>query len=128
MINAVQNINADIQSSMSGFKTQLDADGKRHQQTIIEFAKKVTNEKEKIDDKEIKVNYVKFENEVKSFLKEKNLAIEFAIDNETKKMVMKLIDEGTKEIIKQFPSDVSLHIARMLSSTLDTGKITNAKI
>lgn len=128
MINAVQNINTDIQTRMNGFKTQLEADGKRHQETILEFTKKITKEKEKVDDNQLSVNYAKFENEVKSFLKDNNLAIEFAIDGDTKKMVMKLIDEGTKEVVKQFPSDISLHIARILSTTLETGNITNTVV
>lgn len=128
MINAVKNINTDIQTNITGFKTQLDADGKNNHRQIIEFAEKFTLKKEENDEKQIQVNYAKFENEVKNFLKENNLSIEFAIDEETKKMVMKLIDEETKEIVKQFPSDLSLHIARILSQTLETGNITNIKI
>lgn len=125
MINAVKNINSDIQTNLGGFKTQLDADGKKHQQNIIEFSKKIQKDSIVKDENKLQVNYSKFENEVRSFLKENMLAIEFAIDNDTKKMVMKLIDENTKEVVKQFPSEISLHIARILSSTLETGNITN---
>lgn len=128
MINAVKNINSNVQSSLGGFKTQLDADGKKNQQNIIEFSKKIQKEKLVDENTKNQVNYSKFESEVKSFLKENGLSIEFAIDDSTKKMVMKLIDENTKEVVKQFPSDISLHIARILSSTLETGNITNARV
>lgn len=92
---------------------------------ILEFSKKIQKDKLIDEDKKHQVNYTKFENEVKSFLKDNSLSIEFAIDDSTKKMVMKLIDENTKEVVKQFPSEISLHIARILSSTLEIGNITN---
>ncbi len=128
MINAVKNISSDVKTNLGGFKTQLDADGKKNQQSIIEFSKKIQKEKITADDKKLQVDYSKFESEVKSFLKENNLAIEFAIDEDTKKMVMKLIDEKTKEVVKQFPSDISLHIARILSNALEIGNITNTRV
>lgn len=128
MIDAVKNINTDIKSSLQGLKTELDADGRNSQKRIAEFAKKVNEKKELTEEKQNTVDYKKFENEVKSFLQENNLAIEFSIDDQTKKMVMKLIDEDSKEVVKQFPSELSLHIARILSSSMESGNITNAKI
>jgi len=128
MIDAVKNINTDIRSNLGGFKTQLDADGYNQQKQVAEFIKKVNSKKEIDTEKQNKVDYKKFESEVKNFLKDNNLAIEFSIDDNTKKMVMKLIDEDTKEIVKQFPSEISLHIARILSSSLEAGNITNVKV
>jgi flagellar protein FlaG len=128
MIDAVKNINTDIRSNLGGFKTQLDADGYNQQKQVAEFIKKVNSKKEIDTEKQNTVDYKKFESEVKNFLKDNNLAIEFSIDDNTKKMVMKLIDEDTKEIVKQFPSEISLHIARILSSSLKAGNITNVKV
>lgn len=128
MIDAVKNINTDIKSNLSGFKTQLDADGRNQQKQVAEFTKRVNSKKEIDSEKQNTVDYKKFESEVKNFLKDNNLAIEFSIDDNTKKMVMKLIDEDTKEIVKQFPSEISLHIARILSSSLEAGNITNVKV
>jgi len=128
MIDAVKNINTDIRSNLGGFKTQLDADGYNQQKQVAEFIKKVNSKKEIDTEKQNTVDYKKFESEVKNFLKDNNLAIEFSIDDNTKKMVMKLIDEDTKEIVKQFPSEISLHIARILSSSLEAGNITNVKV
>jgi len=128
MIDAVKNINTDIRSNLGGFKTQFDADGYNQQKQVAEFIKKVNSKKEIDTEKQNTVDYKKFESEVKNFLKDNNLAIEFSIDDNTKKMVMKLIDEDTKEIVKQFPSEISLHIARILSSSLEAGNITNVKV
>lgn len=128
MIDAVKNINTDIKSNLGGFKTQLDADGRNQQKQVAEFTKRVNSKKEIDNEKQNTVDYKKFESEVKNFLKDNNLAIEFSIDDNTKKMVMKLIDEDTKEIVKQFPSEISLHIARILSSSLEAGNITNVKV
>lgn len=126
MIDAVKNINNDIKSSLNGFQTKLDADGRNFQKFVVELDKK-TNKKEETANENMKpVDYKKFESEIKHFLAQNNLAIEFSIDEQTKKMVMKLIDDETKEVVKQFPSEVSLQIARMLTSSSEGGSITNA--
>ncbi len=126
MIDAVKNINNDIKSSLSGFQTKLDADGRNFQKFVVELDKK-TNKKEDTTNENLKpVDYKKFEGEIKHFLAQNHLAIEFSIDEQTKKMVMKLIDDETKEVVKQFPSEVSLQIARMLTSNSEGGSITNA--
>lgn len=126
MIDAVKNINNDIKSSLNGFQTKLDADGRNFQKFVVELDKK-TNKKEDTANENMKpVDYKKFESEIKHFLAQNNLAIEFSIDEQTKKMVMKLIDDETKEVVKQFPSEVSLQIARMLTSSSEGGSITNA--
>ncbi len=75
-----------------------------------------------------KVNYSELENEVRQMLTENNLSIEFSIDDSSKQMIMRVIDSETSEVIKQFPSEVSLKIARILTNTLDTGTITNVKV
>ena len=40
MIDAVKNINNDIKSSLSGFQTKLDADGRNFQKFVVELDKK----------------------------------------------------------------------------------------
>ena len=64
----------------------------------------------------------------RNIIRDNQIAIEFAIDNDSKKMIMKIIDEETQEIVKQFPSEISLQIAKLLTKSLDSGQITNAKV
>lgn len=65
---------------------------------------------------------------LKNFLDEYNQTIEFTLDKETNKMIMRVIDNITKEVIQQFPPEVTLKIARIVASTMETGTVTNAKV
>lgn len=129
MLDAIKSINSDFKTNLNSFKTKLDADERNAQKRVFELAAKrsVARKSEEVLSNN-NVDYNKFENEVKNFLEQNNLAIEFSIDSDSKKMVMKLIDEETKEVIKQFPSELSFKIARMLSASLEAGNITDAVV
>ena len=129
MLDAIKSINSDFKTNLNSFKTKLDADERNAQKRVFELAAKrsVAKKSEEVLSNN-NVDYNKFENEVKNFLEQNNLAIEFSIDSDSKKMVMKLIDEETKEVIKQFPSELSFKIARMLSASLEAGNITDAVV
>lgn len=75
-----------------------------------------------------KEGFEKLAEKLKPLLEEQNLSIEFAQDFDTKKMIMKIINNETDEVIKQLPPEVSLKIARIVSSQLENGSVTNAKI
>ena len=51
---------------------------------------------------------------VNSFVQPINNDLEFSIDKDTGKTVVKVIDINTKEVIKQFPSEEMLAIAKAL--------------
>ena len=74
------------------------------------------------------VNFNDFSNKMKSFLNENNLQVEFSIDKELNKLVMKVIDTNTKEVVRQLPPDITLKIARMVTSILGNGHLTNATV
>ncbi|MFW6232535.1 MAG: flagellar protein FlaG, partial [Bacteroidota bacterium] len=74
------------------------------------------------------VDFKQLEARLRSLLDEQNLTIEFSIDEDTEKMIMKLIDNETQEIVQQFPPEITLKIAKIVASTLGSGQITNAKI
>jgi len=44
------------------------------------------------------------------------LDIQFSIDQSTKKMILQILDKDTKQVIMQFPPDISLNIARSISN------------
>ncbi len=73
-------------------------------------------------------NYKELAAMLQKFLGETDKTIEFSIDEETKKLVMKVIDNKTQEVIQQLPPEVTLKIARIVASTLGNGKLTNAKV
>jgi flagellar protein FlaG len=59
--------------------------------------------------------------EINQSMKQLSRGLEFAIDDDTKLSVVKVIDSQTKEIIRQFPSQETLQIAKSLDLVL--GKI-----
>lgn len=51
---------------------------------------------------------------VNDFVKTVNNSLQFSVDGDTGKTVVKVIDSATKEVIKQFPSEEMLAIAKAL--------------
>lgn len=52
--------------------------------------------------------------DVQKFVSTKNQDILFSIDKDLGKTVVKVVDRGTKELIRQFPSEEMLQIAKAL--------------
>ena len=48
----------------------------------------------------------------------KSQSLEFSIDNDSKRTIVKVIDQHTKEVLRQIPTPEALQIAK----SLDTGK------
>lgn len=53
---------------------------------------------------------------VNEFLQPINNALSFSLDQESKQMVVKVIDQGTKEVIRQIPSEEMLALAKALDT------------
>jgi len=75
-----------------------------------------------------KKSFKNIEETLNKIIKENSLALEFSRDKETDKMVVKLINPDTKEVVHQFPPEIALKIARIVSKTLDNGSLANAKV
>jgi flagellar protein FlaG len=61
--------------------------------------------------------------DINQSMKQQLNGLEFVIDEDTNRSVVKVIDSETKEVIRQFPSQETLQIAKSLDDTL--GKIIN---
>ena len=57
-----------------------------------------------------------------------NTSVQFSIDEQTKKIILTIVDNNTKEVIRQLPPEESLKIAQYITSKLEQGKVTDAKI
>jgi flagellar protein FlaG len=75
-----------------------------------------------------RVSFEEFQKKLQDALKENNLSLEFSKDQELNKMIIKIVNSETKEIIRQIPPDVALKIARIVSAELGTGQIADVKI
>ena len=54
--------------------------------------------------------------EVNDFIRTINNALSFSLDQESDQMVVKVIDQGTKEVIRQIPSEEMLALAKALDT------------
>ncbi len=142
MINSIGNISSLINEKPSNEKfgepkVRISVD-KEDKETIqvkstesdSKKASSLAKSVEKSDDSTAKKDLVKFTElgeKLKQIMGENNLSIEFAIDKETKQMVVKFLDAETEEVIQQFPPDVTLKIAKVIEDHFGNGQITNFK-
>lgn len=82
----------------------------------------------KKEEKGKKISFDEIQKNLQELLKDSNLMIEFSKDSELNKMIIKMIDQDTKEIIRQIPPDVTLKIARIIAGTFGAGQIADAKV
>lgn len=59
---------------------------------------------------------------------EDNTSVQFSIDEQTKKVILTIVDNETKEVVRQLPPEESLKIAQYITSKLEHGRVTDAKI
>lgn len=92
---------------------------------------KTINKEANSKDNEISKNapdYTRLADEIKASLKSNDTSIQFTMDKDTKRMVMRLINNDTKEVIQQYPPEITLKISRMIASLTERGIVTNAKV
>jgi flagellar protein FlaG len=81
------------------------------------------------DEQSKNVDYSKLAEIVRTTIGSENVSIEFTKDKETDRMIMQIIDTKTDEIIRQFPPEITLKIAKIVAKLLETtGQVTNAQV
>ncbi len=127
----------ELQTNIPEFKSNLlvsNAPEKFEQKGNIEIGlAKFNNFVENISQENIKkqsivIDYDKISKKLEEIINDKSLMIQFTIDDQTKKMIFKLINAETKEVVQQIPPDVALKIARYVASTLEDKNVANAKV
>jgi uncharacterized FlaG/YvyC family protein len=124
---------------------RLDLDEQRAQKSVLfadidgnlvqnERAQQQTEEsRERNDKRENKVNDFSsleetLRDDIRDLFNEKNVALKFSLDNETKQLILSLIDSNSNEIIRQIPSELALKILKFFNAKLDSGQVTDAKV
>lgn len=85
-------------------------------------------EKKNLQEDSPKVTYKKLAEKMESIANIEGIYFEFVKDEETEEMLMRVIDKETNEIIRQYPSEITLKIAKIINKTLEAGQITDAKV
>jgi len=113
-------INENMQSPAGGLKNQ-DNDAALHQANS-------SAKNRKKEEKNAAVEFDVLAEKIKSFLELDDVTVEFSKDDETNKMVLKLVDSATREVLRQIPEESVLQIARFIAKKLDQGQLTDEKI
>jgi flagellar protein FlaG len=67
--------------------------------------------------------------QLQNALAEKNQSVRLALDKDTKRMIVRVINDETKEVVKQYPSDEMLKISRMIiAQEKSQGNITDERV
>ncbi|MFP4527907.1 MAG: flagellar protein FlaG [Candidatus Kapaibacterium sp.] len=75
-----------------------------------------------------RVDFTEISQRLQDLLEEDDISIEFSLDKDSRKMILKIIDSRTEQVLQQFPPEITLKIARLAADKLSGGNVTNAKI
>jgi uncharacterized FlaG/YvyC family protein len=73
-----------------------------------------SNDKESLNVTDMKT----LSNSLKNLINDDTLTIEFSMDKNSRKMILKLIDNKTGDLIQQFPPEIALKIARIAANNI----------
>ena len=132
MINAITGVPAITLDPTYKAKTATDNEGN---QEIAQQSSGVSNlkakDKKDLESEEAKMNKVSYdelEKTLKNLINDDETSLEFKIDKDTNKMVLKIIDSQSKEVIRQIPPEIALKISRLVAEILGNGQVADAKV
>ncbi|HOV92130.1 MAG TPA: flagellar protein FlaG [Candidatus Kapabacteria bacterium] len=132
MINAITGVPAITLDPTYKAKTTTDNEGN---QEIAQQSSGVSNlkakDKKDLESEETKMNKVSYDElakTLKNLINDDETSLEFKIDKDTNKMVLKIIDSQSKEVIRQIPPEIALKISRLVAEILGNGQVADAKV
>lgn len=132
MINAITGVPAITLDPTNKPKTATENESSKEfaqQSALVSNTK--SKERKELTPNEVNANKVSFDelaNTLKEILNEQNLTLEFKLDEDTNKMVLKIIDSQSNEVIRQIPPEIALRISKLVAEILGNGQVADAKI
>lgn len=127
MINAVTGVQAIVINTTKNVKTDENQLQKEQTERNSNTQRNTTQTKE-LNSSERKLNYNDLANSIQSLLGEQNIALEFKMDDSTNKMILRIVDSSTKEVIQQVPPEIALKVAKFVADQLGNGQVADATI
>ncbi len=124
--------NASLAESKRFLKALLESNqfaptpGISNQKVTKEVSQKTFEENLKMESR--KVDYDSISKKVEELIANDEITVKFDKDADTKIMIMKFVDKKTEDVLKQFPAEVSIKIAKMISKLTSQGNLTDAKV
>jgi len=138
MINPIQNqvpkivpkneqLSPELQNNSDTQQDQIDSISSRTlkkstQEAILEVEKQkiIAAENQKVD-------FSKVEQKLAASL-DNSVTMKFSFDKDSKELILQVLDSDSKKVIRQFPSELAIQIARMVDEILEQGQVTDATI
>jgi len=73
-------------------------------------------------------DYSALASKIKESLNDNKLDVEFKYNKNSNQMLVQIIDPKTKEVLQQFPPEIAIQLTKMVSKSIDTGSLANAKV
>lgn len=128
MINAVTGVQAIVINTTENLKTDENMLQKQQTQSNSTNVSKASSKTQDVTSSERKLNYNDLANSIQSLLGEQNIALEFKMDDSTNKMILRIVDSNTKEVIQQVPPEIALKVAKFVADQLGNGQVADATI
>jgi flagellar protein FlaG len=110
---------ADIKPELSGQKEKSSDELSTKSSTVAETVRKNSS----------KTDFSKLTDNLQQIFNTPDTALRFSIDKETKKIILKIINSKTNEVVQQIPTEVALKLSQFIASTLEQqGKVTDSLI
>ncbi|MBX7153324.1 MAG: flagellar protein FlaG [Bacteriodetes bacterium] len=76
-----------------------------------------------------KPSYSGLEKKLQEVLAEQNQTVQFSVDQDTKRTVVRVVDNSTKEVVRQYPTNEILKVSRMIAkSAIQKGEVTDERV
>lgn len=128
MINAVTGVQAIVINTTENLKADENLLKKEQTESNSLNARRSNEKIQESSSSERKLNYTDLANSIQSLLGEQNIALEFKMDDSTKKMILRIIDSNTKEVIQQVPPEIALKVAKFVADQMGNGQVADASI
>lgn len=128
MINAITGVQAIVINTTENLKADGNQLSKEQVEKQSVNAQSSNAKTKNPNETERKLNYSDLANSIQSLLGEHTIALEFRMDEDTKKMILRIVDSNTKEVIQQVPPEIALKVAKFVADQLGNGQVADATI
>jgi flagellar protein FlaG len=113
---------SDIRTDLANNKAKPEDSSSSSQQQAVSPKNESAPKKQKQD-------FNKLSERLQSIFNTPDTALRFSIDNDTKKIILKIVNSTTNEVVQQIPSELALQLSKFIASTLEQqGQVTDSTI
>ncbi|MBK9249918.1 MAG: flagellar protein FlaG [Ignavibacteria bacterium] len=126
---------APIQNTISSpviqtveIRSELTSSKERNDDVVVQSPQRVKLISES-NTKKLNTDFNKLSESLQDIFNTPDTALRFSIDNDTNKIILKIVNSATNEVVQQIPSELALQLSKFIASTLEQqGHVTDSTI